>query len=354
MNNRCSIDRFRFLALIGACAASAAGQTDTKSDSTPAADVQPATDTAIDAALRLIAQFDRSAEVGAPAPLLADLEKIVDRAKTEAAGDRRLSYVVGRWYALSGRQGDAVTALRKYLDTREGRNDWHAHLALGDLFVDQFPHLALSSYDQANGLKSDEPGVLYGLARCAEKLGRMPDALTHARRLVDVAPTARYRSYLARLLFAQRQYEDAEREAQGALEQAAAAQLADPSRLSSALEIDGYYKLLLDMRQMRLAENPADADRYVAVAQLIGERAKQSQRTAMMEAVEVLRRGMENLKSDPPISLREALAIALDEAGRTDEARAEFEAIRKADPTHAVAAQWLARLMPGETPPPIP
>ncbi len=320
-------------------------------ENAPAGSAAPATaESAIDAALQFIEQMDLPAGSGSARPTLAELDKAVESAKVESPTDARLNYVVGRWHGFHGRQGDAVTALRKYVDSRDGRNDWRAHTKLGDLFVDQFPHLAKSSYEQANALKSDEPDVLFGLARCAEKLGRAPEAMTHARRLVEVSPTARHRAYLARLYFAQRQYEDAAREARGALELALEQEKGDPE-LAKDVDIDGFYRLLVDMQRTRLNENPSDPNDYLVMAKLITQRADNARRVAMLDAADVLKRGVEALKSEVPPSMYEALGVALFEAGRHEDARAAFLALRERDASNAVAAEWLLKLGDAENPP---
>lgn len=330
------------LTITVAGATSAAAQTG--AESVRPGDVPPTSGEALDSALQLLSQWDQSPEEADRSTIIAELEKVIDRARAESESDPRRHYLMGRWHALTGRQGDAVTALRKYVDTRDGRHDWLAHRVLADLFVEQFPHLARASYEQANTLKSDEPTVLYGLAKCAEKLGGASEALGLARRLVEVAPTARYRAFLARILFVQRQFDDAEREAQGALELALEAERTNPAMPSAAADLDGYYKLLLDMHRARLNEDPSDADRYLTTARLIRARAENGRRLASLEAVSLIKRGMERLADNAPLTLREQFAIALVEAGRTVEARSTLLDIQRRDPANAVAAEWLAKL----------
>lgn len=310
----------------------------------PAASTEPA----IEAALRLIAQRDERRDGEGVRVATAELDRAVERARAESAGDPRLNYVLGRWHAWNGRSGDAITALRKYVDSRDGRNDWRAHAALGELFADQFPQLAKSSFDQASALTSDEPIVLFGLARCAEKLGRGSEAIGHARRLVEIAPEPRYRAYLARLYFAQRQWDDAEREARTALNTALERAQHRPD-LSLDVDIEGFYRLLIDMARARLVENPQDAEQYMTLARLTMQRADHVRLIALREALAMLQLGMDTLKEGAPPRLEEAWATALGECGKHEEARAAWARILARDPTHAVAAEWLKKLEDGES-----
>jgi len=318
------------------------GQT-TPEDTPPTSTAVASDRSAIESALQLIEQMDQAFESGVRGPALADLDKLVERAKLESPNDGRLYYVVGRWQAFSGRQGDAVTALRKYIDSRDGRNDWRAHCKLGDLFVDQFPHLAKSSYEQANALKSDQPDVVYGLARCAEKMGKAPEALSYAKRLVEIAPTSRNRAYLARLYFSQRQFDEAEREARAALDGALQQESRD-SASGPEVDIDGFYRLLVDMQRSRINENPSDSNAYLVLAELIVQRGEHTRRTAMLDAAEILQRGIDGVGADAPAGLYEALGVALAEGGRRGDARAAFLALQERDPSNAVAAEWLSKL----------
>ncbi len=170
---------------------------------------------AIRSATRLLDELD-TAEDGQRAQTLATkVEDHLDVIRTADESNPWLAYLYGRMLAKTGRQGDAIQQLRRFTTTREGRNEWHAYLLLGDLFVGEFPQLAKANYQKAQVLNQGESDVILGLSKCALKLGHTKEAIALARQAVKANPTqsAKYRIQLVQALRRLGQWDEAAREA---------------------------------------------------------------------------------------------------------------------------------------------
>lgn len=269
----------------------------------------------------------------------------------------RLPYLFARIYKITGRNGDAIDQLRKFVQTREGRNEWRAYRMLGDLFVEEFPRLAKANYEQAAALKAGEPSVLYGLSLSAMKVGRQEEALRLARQAVesDDEGTVAYASHVARILLSQQAWEEAERTAQSSLELARRAMRDKPSRSDPILAVDAQYALLMEIVQSRLAAagprnaEPTGVDAvetaglYLRLAGFVRERMRLASILSQHQVLGVLEAGVQRTSPDTPVDLLEAYALALADVGRTDDAFDTFQRILAAHPQNARAAEWLQR-----------
>jgi tetratricopeptide (TPR) repeat protein len=258
----------------------------------------------------------------------------------------RLPYLYGRLYALAGRRGDAIEQFRRFVETREGRNEWEAHRRLGDLFIEEFPRLAQGSYERAAQLKAGEPTVLVGLSLAAYKAGRIDEAVRIAKEAADAdgRKSVRVVSHLSRMHIAKQQWAEAERAAQTAMELAEAGVKAKPGSRGPLRTLDSQFQLLSDLLWARVNERAATADDYVRLAGLIRKRDELGSRINLHEVLRVLEAGVNATAPNTPMRLLEQYAVTLAEVGRADEAIASFEKLLAADPSNVTATEWLARL----------
>ena len=316
----------------------------------PAIGVDEAVRRAIDALDRLEARDESDALV----PLTDEANRYIEIVEAQDAANPWIPYLYGRAYALMGRRGDAVDQLVKFVETREGRNEWRAYRLLGDLFIDEFPRLAKANYEKAKTLNPAEPTVLFGLSVCAARLGDRERAISLARETLEVdgAQTVRYVSHLAALLSADGQSNEAFKEAQRALDLARTATQAEPGAHRPLLVVDGQYQQMINILEARVNE-PAhtDVSDYLRLAALVRQRAQIRQTLMLHDVLRVIEAGVDKTAPDTPPALLEQYGIALAEVGRTDAATDAFEKLLKLDPNNKVATEWLTRLQPNSVKP---
>lgn len=274
----------------------------------------------------------------------SDLQSSLQTLEVQAPDHPRLAYLKARSLAFAGRNGDAVTHIRRFLESREGRNDWQAHRLLGDLFADEFPQLSRSAYAKALELNPGAPSVLFGLSRCAHKLGQLEEAVSLARRAVEARPDTRYYAHLARLYVARRQWPEARQAVLAAVDHARRALRDQPGRRTAVADLDAQLRLLTDVLQVRLGDVAPTSDDYLELAAAMADRAANANLLAHFDRVSVLAQAVRRFQPDVPVALREQYGTALVDVGRRREAADEFAAILQADPANAVAAYWLERL----------
>ncbi len=310
---------------------------------------EPAAPTAQEAHQAALEELDRAEQIDeselTPAILTEVNRRLVVLQGVEP-NHPRLPYLFGRLFALGGRRGDAIEQLRRFVDTREGRNEWEAHRRLGDLFVEEFPRLAQGSYERAAELKSHEPMVLVGLSTCAYKVGRLDEAVRLAKEAADAdgRKNVRVVAHLARMFVAKQQWVDAQRAATQALELAEADAKARPGVRGPLRLLDLQYQLVIDLLQARIGERVATADDFLQLAALIRKRSELAGRINLHEALKVLEAGLKATAPNTPPSLLLEYAVALAEVGRTEEAIEGFEKLLAAEPANPVATQWLEKL----------
>lgn len=322
----------------------------------------------VDEALRAAQEtLDRLEEADGEAAVRALLDEVSRHMAALQASDPdhpRLPYLFARIYQVTGRNGDAIDQLRKFVQTREGRNEWRAYRMLGDLFVEEFPRLAKANYEQAAALKAGEPSVLYGLSLSAIGVGRQEEALRLARQAVesDDEGTVAYVSHVARILLSQQVWDEAERTAQSSLELARRAMRDNPSRSDPIQAVDAQYALLMEIVQSRLAANPQSAEPtdvdaieiaglHLRLAGFVRERMRLASILSQHQVLGVLEAGVRRTSPDTPVDLLEAYALALADVGRPDDAFDTFQRILAANPQNARAAEWLQRHRDGNPAP---
>jgi len=309
-------------------------------------DVKPSPEEALRAAEEAIVGAEQQDEGVVLPTVMEEINRRLTTLQSVDPNQLRLSYLYGRAYALAGRTGDAIDQLRKFVETRDGRNEWRAHQQLGDLFVAEFPRLARASYDKALALKAGEPTALMGLSTCAYKTGEVDEALRFAQQSADSdgRQTVRIVAHLARMFTAKQQWADADRTAVLAMELAEAAVRKQPGRRGPVQTLEAQYDLLVDFLQARIKEKVAGPDDFVRLAGYIRKRNDVAARLALHDALRVLELGVSSTAPNTPARLQEQYALTLAEVGRTAAAVAAFEKLLALDPSNSTAADWLERL----------
>lgn len=279
--------------------------------------------------------------------LLDEVDRLIEIVSTSDPADPWLYFLTGWRDALTGRANDAHDRLRRFVETPAGRTEWRAFRLLGDLFVTEFPHLAKSNYDKAAALSPTAASVLFGRSLCAAKLGATVQAIALARDAVsgDEGHTIRYRTHLAALLRADRQFDEALEQGQRALALAVTQADGLPQASGALSVIDGQYQLLISIVQARMnaAKSKSAAD-YVTLAAYVRRRGQLAGRVAEREALRLLKTGVDETAPDTPAALLEAYGVALGEQGQTKDAIEAFERVLRLAPGSSVAADWLFRL----------
>jgi tetratricopeptide (TPR) repeat protein len=316
-------------------------------------------DEAIHAAIEVLDKLQAGEDSDTKASLLEEFDRLAGIVRDTAPDNPWLHYLYGRLQALTGRQGDAIDLLRKFIETREGRNEWRAHRLLGDLFVGDFPRLAKANYRRALALNENEPTVLFGLSRCAAKVGEYPEAIRLAEETVtaDGRKTIRYLNHLARLLTRTQQWAPAKREAQAALRLADQAVEARPGEQTPLEALDAQYELLADICAGQANETPEAIEPYLETARYLRARGELAVKINLFPILDILQTAIEQTGPNPAPELIEEYAKTLAQLGRKDSAIAEFEKLLAVDPSNPVAAEWLHRLrepQPDTAPPPDP
>jgi len=289
---------------------------------------------------------------------LEQVNGYLDTIRVSDPSNAWLPYLYGQALARAGRAGAAIDQLRKFVGTREGRNEWRAFRLLGDLFVTEFPQLAKANYRKARELNPGQVDVILGLSRCALKLGATAEALSLAREAVaaDGRASAEPTSHLARTLAAAGQTAEALREARAALDLAKRDIKTKPGRRAPLLVVDLQYQLLIEVIRARIGEGTADvrkspnfdaerfAKDYVSLAKYMREKAGNAQYIAKYEVLRVLESGVEATAPNTPAELLEQYGSALADVGHRDAAVDVFQQLLSSDPSNTVAKEWLVRL----------
>jgi tetratricopeptide (TPR) repeat protein len=324
----------------------------TESAPNPYADSEerPTTEQAVKRALNIVQRIAHGEEDGTWDELTARLDYYISVIQSDDPSNPWLSYLYGWIYAIGGRKGDAIEEVAKFVETREGRNEWLAYRLLGDLFVEQFPRLAKSHYNKAAALTSNEASVLYGLSRCAAATGNTEESIKLAQEAVDAdgRKQVRYLTHLARMLMRDRRWSDAERAVRAGLDRAETLRRDQPASDRPLKLLDIQYQTLAEIARARLGESPTAED-YARLADYTQRRAEIGLLLARFETLRLLEQAMKELGGPSP-ALLERYAVLLAELGREEEAVAAMEELRALDPGNAVAAEWLGRLKPPSPP----
>jgi len=290
--------------------------------------------------------------------LMSNLNRGVSTIQVNDPGNPRLHYLRGAMFFFSGRKGDAIDELNRFVETTVGRNEWKAHRMLGDLFLGEFPSLAKAKYSSAAALKPNEASILIGLSRCDAALGNTEDALSFARQAVDaVAPDSIDRmanlNYVSQLLAQDGQFEEAQRLVTAALNLAQNEHRKSPDSLAEMTTLHAQYRIALDMVRARLRETPNQADQYVLLTKYSREEVRIRGVISLIQILALLDSGIESFESGAPLVLLEERASLLVDLGRTEDAKEAYEELLRSHPNHGIARAFLQENAP-EQPNPSP
>lgn len=255
----------------------------------------------IQKAIELLDSLDNPTESQDTKAIFDEINQHVIAVQTAEPANPWIYYLLGRSYAARGRSGDAIDQLRRFVETREGRNEWKAYCLLGDQCVGEFPNLAKPNYDKAAALKNNEPLILMGLSRCAQKMGDLDGALNLAKAAVeaDGHKKAIYVANLAKMYSAKKQWADAESAGQEAYKIADADARRHP-RLRPVLEtLDSEAQLLIDILRPRMGESGWNAEDAVRLVGYMRHRADTSRRLSLYDAFQVLEKAIKQFPDAP-------------------------------------------------------
>jgi len=313
----------------------------------PAADVAAVAELSPDEALQqAIAAFDRHELSKIQAERDAALEEatqLTRRLELADPDNAWIMYLTGIGYAAVGLKGDAIEEITKFVESREGRNEWVAYRILGDLFVEGYPNLAKKKYEQANYLKPNEASVLIGLAVCMTSLGDTDKSLEHAEAAVS-ADKGRRVDYLvtaARLYMRAVQLPAARRHAQNALARAEHELRAGQVAVELVRQLDAQYQLLYEVLTRQIQATPENTELYVALVRYMRQRVSASQLMLMAEARGLLETALARAGDNPPAALLLEYGSVLKDLRRLEEAKQVFQRILKADPSNRIAQEAL-------------
>ncbi|MCH8967083.1 MAG: tetratricopeptide repeat protein [Planctomycetes bacterium] len=307
---------------------------------------QQAVDVAVKALERL--ESDPPPDEQAEA-LLAEVKASVELIRKHNPAHPLLPYLAGRAFALMGRGREAVEELRRFVETRQGRNDWRAHRLLGDLLVSQFARLAKTSYDRAMALKPDEPSVLLGRGRCLLRLGEIQEATALARQAVQAdggmdRAGMGYLSFLAGVLSTGGKWDEAERVGLAALRSAQASLSTTGGSAKYLLGLDARYRWLIELLKNRIASTDATSDDFLRLAGLLRERSANASALARFDILTILEAALEHAGETPSPRLLEEYGIVLSDVGRDEAATDAFQKLLKLEPDNAVAKTHFEKL----------
>ncbi|MBU0716714.1 MAG: tetratricopeptide repeat protein [Planctomycetes bacterium] len=310
-------------------------------------------DEAVRAARTAIDELDSILTPEAGAALINRIDAYREVIEASQPENPWLLYISASTLSWTGRQGDAVDLLQRFVETREGRNEWRAYRLLGDLFVTEFPRLALGYYRNAHALKRDEPAVLFGLSRCAAKIGEYQDATRYAEQAVEASGRTNvvHLTHLARVLMAQRRWAEARTEAATALRLAEKAAHDQADQRNPLFTVDQQYQLIIEVIGGLISDAPDVIQHYLDAAAYIQARGQNAAKLNLHEALQVLEQAVNRTSDNAVPKLIEEYGRVLAEVGRTDDAVAQFEKLLLTDPANPIATEWLRKLRPGKAKP---
>jgi tetratricopeptide (TPR) repeat protein len=282
---------------------------------------------------------------------LSELNRYIVAIEKQVPDDPKIAYLKGRAWALMGRTGQAITELEKFITAREGRLEWKAFRTLGDLYVDQFPHMAKGNYEKADKLKPKEPSVLFGLSRSYFSLGDFAKALEFARAAVseDQASNVPYLAHLAKVQTANQQWAQADRTMVMGIELAEKEVAAAPGAPAPLVVLQEQLREMISLLRTRAQMPGATPDEFSRAARYIVEHAEVAAKLALHDAVAVLESAQRHFADPPTAPFLEQYGVLLARIDRNEDAIETFRKLQEMDPENAAAREWLPRLKDAES-----
>lgn len=278
----------------------------------------------------------------------ADLDRGLAVIRTKDPNHPWLPYLYAFVHLREGRSWDAVDQLQKFVNTRDGRNEWKAYRTLGNIVVDSFPRLARSHFLKAAALKEGEPSVLYGLSRCAANIGDYAEALDYAEQAVtaDRRKSIKYLTHLAHIAQIRKEWSTATSAANDALAAAKQKVAARGGSFKLLSNVEAQYKLLIEIESARLQDvrDVAELARgYMQLADYARGRSEIVVEMTKYDITGILQAGVDRLGDDAPTELLVQTVIALTNVGNHDDAAALCHRILEKEPGNAFATEWLSQ-----------
>lgn len=317
------------------------------SDSAIKVDAGSNVDEMIRSADRLLDRLEARPKLAPDDPDLRKVNQDIDRIRSSDESNAYLLFLRARFLVLARRPADASIKLLEFVEKQQGQSEWRAFRLLGDLFLDEFPRLAKSNYKKAAVLIPFEPSVLYGLSVCEMKLGALKESVRLAREAVraDGRLTIRYVFHLAEALRADKQLDEALREAEFALKLAQDESAENPDERDQLLLIDGQYGLLTSILRSRIADpETAGVNDFLRLSTCVRQRIRVTEKLALHELLDVIAAGVQGSEPNTPLALLQQYAILLSDVGRIGKAIEVVERVVQLDPDNADAEALLGRL----------
>lgn len=301
---------------------------------------------ALDLARNAIDRWGESEDPAVRKEAEQDLDRGLAVVKTKAPDHPWLPYLYAFVHIRQGQSWDAVDQLQKFVDNRDGRNEWKAFRTLGNMVVENFPRLAQSHFQKAAKLKEGEPTVLYGLSRCAANVGDNTEALDYARQAAaaDRRQSIEYLTHLARIARIDKEWPTATAAAVDALAIAERDVSQHQGEFKPLVAAEAQYKLVVEIESARLIDvrDPSELTRgYLGLAEYARRRAKIVIQMTKHDVVGILEAAAERLGDDTPSDILEQAVTALTDVGREEDAATVCRRILEKDPANAAATQWL-------------
>lgn len=280
-------------------------------------------------------------------PDLSGVRTIIQEISVIAPADPYLIFLHARYMVLTGLAGDASRKLREFVETRQGQTEWRAFRLLGDLYLDEFPSLAKSSYKKAAALSPGEAGVLFGLSVCEMKLGAIEAAVQLARGAVaaDGRAAIRYVAHLARALQADEKWDEALREAENALLMARRETERDPVARRPLESLSAQYTLVMSILRSRIAAQIDDSvNDFLRLDTCVRQQFRVREKLTLHDWLAVVESRVKSSGPDTPLALLQLYGRLLSDVGRTEDAIGTLERVVKLDPDNAEAEKTLVRL----------
>lgn len=291
-------------------------------------------------------QLDEYVTLSERRSLLDQADVAINSFKSDFPRNPYIPYLKGRMLSAAGRPREAASNLQTFVETREGRNDWEAHLLIGDLLVNDYPRLANSYYSRADELRPLDPDIRFGMARATAQFGKREDAIRIVRELIasDATDNAKLRTFLAQILLNEQSWEEAEQAAVDALGSLRREVQTYPEAVEPLVGISDMLAVRIQSRRALMALSESTAEDSVVVAQLLRERVANQRIISLLEPLGVLEDAMEvaNDNGDViPDSLRLAFVDLLIEINRKERAKSELNKILAVNPDHAEARRFM-------------
>lgn len=242
--------------------------------------------------------------------------ELVDYALDRDKFHRRALYYKARIYILADRGAQALSTLQKWTESPQGENDWEAHFLLGALYNSGGYHkLVKPALRKALALNPREPRIYAELAKCEMHLSNPGGAVQYAREAVAMSrenATASQYALLAEALAADKQLDEADRQAGVAMDLAEGELRNSESSIRLLKRLGESFTLALKIKQAKLDANPTMVELYLESSKLIQERANLSLQLRAHEALDWCERGLEASGDDAPeLLLLEAIRLCI-------------------------------------------